>query len=162
MVLFVSMDSGTKGMLAIAVLVLSFVAYKYWWSRHDPIEFMGETYEHVEEISPNDYVETHFYTVGGRGINGADKWIQMTTLDDRVTEAQRDLVDRQIRSAMHVSVVPGYEDRYFGILQGSVIQVLLLEQQYILYVYTSSGQELEELQSDSLPIFEAMEQTFVY
>ena len=158
----ISMDSSTKGMLVIAVLVLSFVGYKYWISRHDPIDFMGETYEHVEDLSPNDYVETHFYTVGGRSINGADKWIQVTTLDERVSEAQRDSVDRQIRASMGVSEVPGYGDRYFGLLQDSVIQVLLLEQQYILYVYTNPGKELEELQSDSLPIFEAMDQTFVY
>lgn len=154
------MDTRTKLLVAIAVLIASFLAYKLLYDNHAPIEFMGETYEFSEERSPNDYVETLFFTPGGKSALQSDRWIQKTTLDNRVTESQRDAVDRQIRSAMRVSPMPGHEDRYFGKFDDAVIHVLLLEYQYILYVYSDTELTMAELKAAAPAIFDEMEITF--
>ena len=143
------------GGVAVAVL-LAVVAYKLLVTSYDPIVFQGKTYEHVEEVSANDYVKNHFFSVGGKEMPESTEWIQVTNLSAAVTLTQRTMVDQQIKTTMRLTAVPGHEDRLFGIMQGAAVYALLLESSYVIYVNTQVTRSEEELRLDSGPIFDDM------
>ena len=107
--------------------VVAFVAYQKLSSKsYPPIVFLGETYKHIEDVSPNEHVHTHLFSLGGAPVGEFDRWIQITNLSSEASREQRDTVDRQIKSTMNVVALPGSADRLFGVLNDVAVYVLML------------------------------------
>lgn len=152
------MNKDLKIVVVLAVVgVIGFVAYKKLRKSYDPISFLDKNYGHVEEVSPNEHVHTHFFTVDGMPVTEAQEWIQITNLGPRVTTAMRDTVDRQIRSTMHVKPLAGRTDRLFGVMQDMAVHVYLMESTYLIYAERMvSGGEAEYREAAGKK-FDAME-----
>jgi hypothetical protein len=121
--------------IAIVALigVVAFVAYKKLHKTYDPIAFLDKIYVHVEDVSHNEHVHNHFYTVNGVPVQQAEEWIQITVLGPKVTTAMRDQVDNQIRSTMRVQPVEGNPNRLFGVMQNVAVHVFMMESVYVIY-----------------------------
>lgn len=143
----------------VVVAIVGYVAYKKFSKSYDNIVFQGEIFEHIEEVSPNEQVHTHMFTIGGKEVgDDTDQWIQITNLGPKVTNAQRDQVDQQIKSTMQVRPVPGSSDRLFGVMMGQIaVYVLMLESTYVLYMRNVPGADYETLLGESDSLFEELE-----
>ena len=137
--------------------VLAFVAYQKLSSKsYAPIEFLGETYKHIEDVSPNDYVHTYMFSLGGAPEGKFDRWIQITHLSPEVTLEQRETVDQQIKSSMNVAALPGSDDRLFGFLGDVAVHVLMLDSTYVLYLQEVQAADREKVRNESARVFEEL------
>ncbi len=152
------MNSNVKTLVTLALIAgVVFGAYKYFNKSYDPIEFQGKKFLHVEEVSPHEYVSSHFFTVEGVPIREAKEFMQITNLSSKVTVAQRDTVDTQIRASMGVKALPGNTSHLFGVLQGVAMHVFLLESTYIIYAVEMVDGGEEVYRERAAPIFAALE-----
>lgn len=145
--------------IAVAALVglVAFVAYMKLRKTYAPIEFLDKTFIHVEEVSQNEHVDSHFYTPDGKPVTEAREWLQVTDLGPKVTLAMRDTVDRQIRNTMRVKPHEGDENRLFGVFQTVAFHVCMMESAYVIYgVYMVDG-DRAAYEAEAASTFEKME-----
>ncbi len=141
--------------VAVALVAIAIAGCKS--KKYAPVEFRGETYRHVKVVSVNKLVVNHFYTASGKSVPESPTWLQITTLDAAVTAAQRDTLDRQIKSTMRVRPLAGTSDRLFGVLQSKAIYVLMLDDSYLLYVRPTDGQSAAELRDGATEVIDALQ-----
>ena len=115
------MDRNKILLAGAAVIVVGLVAYKMRPSKsYEPIIFMDEQYSHVDMTEVNK-IENHFFTPGGVGISEAGRFIQISKYDHPdLTADQVSRVQSQVITSFGLRPVEGYENRFFGVFEGSV------------------------------------------
>jgi hypothetical protein len=152
------MSRDVKIVSTLAIVgVLAFVAYKKFHRTYEPIIFQGQTFLHVELLQENDFVETHFYSLGGKPMSQALFSIQVVNLSPKVTKSMRDMVDRRLRGSMSVTPVEGSTDRLFGVMQNVAVYIYLMEYAYVIYTEPMVDGVEADYRARSASTFDAME-----
>ena len=141
----------------VVVAILIFGAYKVLHTSYESFVFLGDKYEHFEVFSSDDYVETHFFTIGGVDFRGAERMIQITNIAANVTNAQRTTIDNRLKAQMRFKPLPGSHDQLFGVFAGAAVYVLMLERSYLFYMVEAGQQDPEVLKADAKKIIAELE-----
>jgi hypothetical protein len=115
------MDRSKVYLLVVALVLGGLLAYsQFSTSRYAPIVFMDETYLHADENEVNK-VENHMYTPEGIPMPETDTFIQISKYDHPdLTARQVAIVQRQVITSFRLEALEGFEDRFFGLFDGSV------------------------------------------
>ncbi|MFW2389943.1 MAG: hypothetical protein ACN4G0_16510 [Polyangiales bacterium] len=115
------MDRSKFYLVIVALVVVGLFAYKKLTSKsYAPIDFMGETYLHVEDNEVNK-VANHMYTPGGVDIAETGEFIQISKYGHPdLTAQQVRRVQQQVTRSFSLQAVDGSRDRFFGIFEGTV------------------------------------------
>lgn len=142
----------------VIVAIIGAVLYKkFGGSTPAPFEFRGETYEHIEAVSQNKYVTTHGFSVDGKPMQEADRWIQITLLSPKLTEQQLAPVYDYLRRGLRVTELDGNTSILFGGQPGIAVYVLILDTAILVYAKEDGGQERAVLKAEAAEIIEDMQ-----
>jgi hypothetical protein len=142
---------------AVVVAVVAFLLLR----QNDvaSIQVDGIVFEHVEhaEVGP---VNNHFFSPGGKSPRDADRYIQISDFSE-ASEAEADVVARQVVASFNLEALDEDETRYFGMFRGRhPVYGLRRDRRFWLYVvqrgFEGDEDQLRDGASDVLDRIAAM------